>query len=327
MRTLTLLTMGLCLVVLSVAAAADEVYIPSKNPTNTHNNNYPFNPKYGDWRYQLIIPPAMLGRMPFTVTDIAFKPTAAGGLLCSIFEVRMSHTTSKVSSLFAVNLPNPTTVLSSTNFGWATSAGAWSPIGLTGTFNYDGKSGLTIEVRHRGGQLKGSYTGLAVGVNNPGGCYRIGRYGSGAYNATSGSVWLKDGLVCRITMMRASITASGTGKIGSALSYLLSAPSEAGQPYQVGTSLGAGPVQIGTHTLPLSIDELLKLSVGNLVPTMFVNYSGKLDTNGAGKATLNIPNIAALKGVRIYSGFLTLDFSQPLGIGIIAPNNSMVTIS
>lgn len=327
MRRTALLALAICLVGLAVPATADEIYVPSASPSSPHWNNYPFNPSYGEWRYQLIIPPAMLGGKPYSITEIAFKPSMSGGLICSLFEVRMGHTTVKVSSLFAVNLPNPTTMLTSTNYGWKTTPNAWCPIGLTGLFNYDGTSGLTIEIRHQGGVRRGNFNGTVMGVNTPGGCYRMGKYGTGAYNATSGIVWLKDGLVTRITVTALTITPSGTGQIGSTLTYNLSGAAEAGKPYQVGTSLGVGPTPIGTLSLPLSVDELLKLSTSGLAPGMFVGYVGTLDTQGAGAAKLVIPNIAVLKGVRIYSAVLTLDFKKPFGISQISAKNAMVTIS
>lgn len=327
MKRLTLVTLIAILVVLAGSAAADEIYVPSQSPPGPHQNNYPFNPKYGDWRYQLVIPTAMLAAQPFTISEIAFNPGSTGGLLCSLFEVRMSHSTSQPSAVFATNLPNPTTLLSSANYTWTTTANTWCPIGLTGLFHYNGTDWLTIEIRYQGGSPTGAFGGTVLGVNSPAGCYRVGKSGAGAYTATSGTLYGQSGLAVRLTVSRATITPSGTGQIGTTLTFNLAAASEAGKPYQVGTSLGAGPTKIGKHSLPLAVDELLKLSTSNLVPALFRTYSGVLDVSGVGAASLAIPNNPALKGVRTYTAFLTIDANKPFGVGQVSPQNVLITFS
>jgi len=123
----------------------------------------------------------------------------------------------------------------------------------------------------------------------------------------------------------ANLTGSGTGKPGTAIDFTLLSVNDAGLPYQMGSSLGNGPIPIGTRKLGLSPDALLVLSVGGLLPSVFQNYVGLLDKTGAGKAKLDIPNIPALKGVRIYTAFVTLKASAPSGVSNVS-NTFLFTI-
>ena len=124
----------------------------------------------------------------------------------------------------------------------------------------------------------------------------------------------------------ASLVGSGTGGIGTTLSFMLTAAADAGLPYQMGSSFGNGPIPIDTRSLGLSGDSLLFLSVGGLLPAVFKNYSGKLDTTGAAKASLDIPNLTILKGIRIYTAFVTLLGTAPSGVASIS-NSFLVTIT
>jgi len=58
---------------------------------------------------------------------------------------------------------------------------------------------------------------------------------------------------------------------------------------------------------------------------IFQNYAGLLDAQGQATAQLNIPNIPGLKGVRIYTAFVTLRASAPFGIGNIS-NSFLFTV-
>lgn len=115
-----------------------------------------------------------------------------------------------------------------------------------------------------------------------------------------------------------SIVGSGSGSPGTAINFILFSPSDAGLPYQVGSSFGNGPIPIDTRKLELSGDNLLVLSTSGTLPMVFQNYAGLLDAGGNGAAVLNIPNIPQLKGLRIYTAFLTLKGSAPSGIANIS---------
>ena len=114
------------------------------------------------------------------------------------------------------------------------------------------------------------------------------------------------------------IVGSGSGAPGTAINFILFSPADGGLPYQVGTSLGNGPIPIDTRKLELSPDNLLVASTSGSLPTVFQNYGGLLDSGGNGAAALNIPNIPQLKGLRIYTAFLTLKPSAPSGISNIS---------
>ncbi len=122
-----------------------------------------------------------------------------------------------------------------------------------------------------------------------------------------------------------TITGSGSGQPGSTLILSLSAPSDAGLPYVVGSSLGGGPIPIDTRLLNLSLDALLDASVNGYLPMIFQNYAGILDANGKATAKINIPNLPGIKGIRIYSAFLTLKPGAPSNIQSIS-NSFIFTI-
>jgi hypothetical protein len=141
-------------------------------------------------------------------------------------------------------------------------------------------------------------------------------------------VWSENAYnVCRVEVYVASATLAGSGtpSPGGTIKFALSASADTNLPYQMGSSLGNGPIPIDTRQLELSADALLVLSAGGLLPTVFKDYVGKLDASGAGNASIDIPNYPILKGVRIYSAFLTLLASAPSGVSSIS-NTFLFTI-
>jgi hypothetical protein len=111
-----------------------------------------------------------------------------------------------------------------------------------------------------------------------------------------------------------SLVATGTPKPGGTIDLALSASSSANLAYQIGSSLGTGPIPIGTRNLGLSLDGLLVVTVSGALPSVFSGYVGSLDAQGAGKAKINIPAVGALVGIRLHSAFLTLSGSAPNGV-------------
>jgi hypothetical protein len=144
----------------------------------------------------------------------------------------------------------------------------------------------------------------------------------------AGTIWgTPSGSIGRIHVhvASASLAGSGAGSPGTTIKFALSAAADAGLRYQMGSSLGKGPIPIDTRTIGLTPDNLLVLSTGGLLPSMFVNYAGTLDAAGAGTAGLAIPNLALLKGVRIYTAYLTLLPAAPSGVSSIS-NTFLFTI-
>jgi hypothetical protein len=122
------------------------------------------------------------------------------------------------------------------------------------------------------------------------------------------------------------LTGSGTGKIGTTVNLFLDAGTgDASLPYQLASSFGAGPIPIDTRLLGLTYDSLLVISVNGLLPTIFQNYSGFLDASGKATAAINIPNIAALDQIRIYTAFVTIKAGEPSSIKTIS-NTFVFTI-
>jgi hypothetical protein len=296
--------------------------VPS-NQRGTSRNRYPFDVNvWPEWRYQLIIPPGHLGGVPFEVRDISFMPRGSGTFAASRFEVQMSHTTTPVSTTFAQNLPNPVTVLLAQNYRWFTTDQQWSPLGLPGTFTYDGTSGLCIDIRYLGGSIT-RFSGTCF-FSWP--CHdRMWTFGPGAYTATAATINNNTGLHVRITEVKARIELSGVPARGATVTFYLAAPGGGGHWYQVGSSFGQGPIPLGPHRLlPLSPDPLLVISTSGAFPMFFQNYLGTLDSNGAATARMTIPNLVALKGVRFYTAFATLDPRSPLAVSQVSSNIPVV---
>jgi hypothetical protein len=120
----------------------------------------------------------------------------------------------------------------------------------------------------------------------------------------------------------ASILASGTGRIGTAVTLSVQANDDPGFAYQVGTSLGTGPIPIDTRSLNLSPDGLLFVSTSGFWPGIFSGYRGVIDAQGQAQATINIPNVTALIGTRLHTAFVSLDPAAPSGIRSISNADS-----
>ena len=115
-----------------------------------------------------------------------------------------------------------------------------------------------------------------------------------------------------------SILASGTGKLGTTATFTLQTNDDAGLVYQAGTSLGSGPIPLGSRTLGLSPDPLLQVSTSGIWPTVFQDFAGRMGSNGSATAKLHIPNLAALVGLKLHTAFVTFDPQHPLGIKSIS---------
>ncbi|MBN2492691.1 MAG: hypothetical protein JXQ29_17725 [Planctomycetes bacterium] len=122
-----------------------------------------------------------------------------------------------------------------------------------------------------------------------------------------------------------TLAGSGSGAPGTNLDFALSAGADAGLGYQMGSSFGNGPIPIDSRKLELSLDDLLVLSASSALPAVFQNYAGVLDASGKAAARLSIPNVPALKGIRIYTAFVTLKATAPSGIASIS-NTFLFTI-
>jgi len=116
----------------------------------------------------------------------------------------------------------------------------------------------------------------------------------------------------------AMISGSGAPRPGGTILLDLEATRDVGSAYQVGTSLGTGPIVIGNRVLNLGPDDLLFVSVLGYWPWVFSNYRGVIDNKGHAGAAIHIPNIAALMGQKIHTAFVTLSPTAPSGIKSIS---------
>ena len=315
----TALLCSLCaLLLLSTAlpANADEIYFP--DPLySTELNVIPLsgallsNNPTGEWRYQTQLNADWIGRAG-RITEIAFLSGYNQQLIASDFEVRMSHTTlASPSTLFAANLPRPEVLLPAGPHVWTGTCQQWSPIGLQRSFLYDGTSNLTIEIRYRNGRIQGGNGGCVGTWPCPRAPYRMYKYKPGAYAALQGSCGGQTGLKIRLTIQRTTIVASGAPSPGETICFALQSYGEARLAYQVGTSLGDGPIFIHGRLLGLSLDPVLMVSVQGQLPHIFSAYAGRLDGQGKAQAALHIPRGRALIGLRLHTAYVTIESSAP----------------
>ncbi|MBN2492239.1 MAG: FG-GAP repeat protein [Planctomycetes bacterium] len=147
----------------------------------------------------------------------------------------------------------------------------------------------------------------------------------GAWKASPGGLSGAGQATVFSVVIPATLSGSGNPNIGGSIAFQLLSPSDGSLPYHLGSSLGNGPIHIDTRRLELSPDPLFFLTVRSAPPAVFPNYAGVLDTQGQAKAAINIPNLPALKGIRIHTAFVTLMATAPSGIANIS-NTFMFSI-
>jgi len=122
-----------------------------------------------------------------------------------------------------------------------------------------------------------------------------------------------------VSVSPARVSGPDTAAPGTTARFVLSAPSDKELAYQMGSSLGNGPILLGSRTLGLSPDSLLLLSVSGLLPSVFQSYGGIIaKASGGAAASLAVPNVPALRGLHIHSAFVTLSASAPFGVASIS---------
>lgn len=105
----------------------------------------------------------------------------------------------------------------------------------------------------------------------------------------------------------------GAATPGSMFTILASFPEWPNRGYQLAMSLGYKPgIPTSSGVIPLVPDPLFFLSMN--VPTVFVNFAGRLDSQGIALANVNIPNSPALVGLVVYYGGVAFDQSGILTI-------------
>ena len=310
-----------CLCLFS-SVRADEIHVPSNNPSQGRINKFPwFTFNAPEWRYQLLFTAQQLNTSACAITDISFAPSSTGIHVSTKFEMSMSNTTaSSLVANWAANMPQPVVVFPEAAYTWQPVRDAWSPIGLKNAFIYDGKGNLVVDLRYFGGKVGGNFDG---GCHSDSGTatviLRSWDNRTGAYSGTTAMSFNKIyGLITRFTVNYIYILGSGSPRPGGTVLLQLNGQRDAGLAYQAGSSLGAGPTPLGKRKLNLDLDDMLTVSVGGLLPTIFRNYTGVLDGNGNAQASIMIPSDKALVGIYIHSAFVTLDRNAQLGIKSIS---------
>lgn len=318
--------LAVCLLaVLPSVVAAGDILIPVAPTSSPSCNGFPFSTSNGEWRYQFVIGANHLGGKARVLNHISFRPCQSNTFKAATFEMSMSHITLKTapSMTFAANMPSPQVVIPAGPITYVRTSSTWSTIKLTRTFTYNGNDSLTIELRYKGGSLTGGSTSGSddsTPRNTTYQCYRVLKSGSGAYAATTATSQFSTGmLLTKLTYVDASISGSGSPSIGGTVNLNLLSPADAGLPYQVGTSLGLGPVPIGTRKLGLSLDGLLQVSILGYLPAIFQKYAGNLASpSGTAVAAVVIPKNAGLIGVRLHSAFVTIKPGAPQNLKSIS---------
>jgi hypothetical protein len=97
---------------------------------------------------------------------------------------------------------------------------------------------------------------------------------------------------------------------------------DAGNSYYMASSLGMGPTSVAGRNVWLSTDLLFQVSLSGVLPGIFANYAGMLDKSSKASAKLNLPKIAALVGIDVYTAYVVFNgsafsaFSNPFMIDI-----------
>ena len=137
--------------------------------------------------------------------------------------------------------------------------------------------------------------GFGIALDGAGNAYVTGRTASTeqTFPVTVGPEMTHDGqndaFVARVA--GTVLTGSGSPVPGGQVNLSLFSAGDAGLVYQMGSSLGNGPIQVGPWRLELSQEPLLFLSVSGSAPWIFRNYTGVLDAQGQATAAIHIPNV------------------------------------
>lgn len=115
-----------------------------------------------------------------------------------------------------------------------------------------------------------------------------------------------------------TLTKTGTDRIGTTTTFTYTSPGDAGEVYWVALSGGTAPgIPVGSRTVPLNGDGLL---VATATPdTILFNNVGVLPGTASVQPTFPIPPLAALIGIKVWAGGLTLAPGYPNSVKKFSP--------
>jgi streptogramin lyase len=119
------------------------------------------------------------------------------------------------------------------------------------------------------------------------------------------------------------LTPGGDRKVGGTctLSYEDQSNRAPGSLYVMACSFSRGPIPVGLkRRIDLGFDPLFMASF--LIPEVFEDFFGLLDTQGQAVGTLRIPALSGLAGATVHASAVTLDPTALAGIRTIAPTAS-----
>ena len=114
-------------------------------------------------------------------------------------------------------------------------------------------------------------------------------------------------------------TAPQHASIGTNVTFSLRAEHLPGNTYLLATSGSEGLIPMDERFVRVGYDAILEASVFGYAPDVFRGYFGTLDSStGRGVATLAIPNIPVLAGLKLHSALLVVHPLAPTGVGMIS---------
>lgn len=126
------------------------------------------------------------------------------------------------------------------------------------------------------------------------------------------------------TGMAPSTTGLGSGMGGSTMRFVLDAPGNGGAMYLAASSFGRGPIAVGNRSIALELDCLFGGTFLDASSPDATGYFGILDSNGMGTAQLVLSTDPTFMGTAVFTSFLVLDPSAPMGLGEIASTHRFV---
>ena len=110
-------------------------------------------------------------------------------------------------------------------------------------------------------------------------------------------------------------------KIGTTYSLRFATPAAPSTPWVAAFALKNTGVPLAGRAIPLALDPLLDLTLGNAVA---LGLAGLVDASGDGNTAFPIPNDPALVGFAFFAGAFTIDVGMPFGIGVISQDLRVV---